>query len=81
MAEERCVCRYDVCGLHLLKTIIDVEDAQRGKKVIASGIGPSCANQTEGFERFLVISKVIDDGYDKFLGKIFASGHGHGRIL
>jgi hypothetical protein len=78
MAEEWCVCRRDVCGLHLLKTIVVIENGQRGEKVIARGIGPNLADQTEGFKRFLVISNVIDDGYDEFLRETFASRHGHG---
>jgi hypothetical protein len=45
--------------------------------VIASRIGPSFADQTEHFKRFLVVLNIIDDGRDKFLREIFASRHGH----
>jgi hypothetical protein len=57
---------------------LEVGDVQRGEKVIASGIGPSFADQTEGFERCPVVQNILDDGLDKFLREIFASRHGHG---
>jgi hypothetical protein len=44
--------------------------------MIASGIGPSFADQTEGFKRCLVVLNIIDDGHDEFLREIRAGGHG-----
>ena len=63
VAEERCVSRYDPSSLYGPK-ILHVLDGQRGEKVIASGIGPSFANQTEDFKRLVVIPNIIDDGRD-----------------
>jgi hypothetical protein len=53
-----------------------VEDGQRGEKVIASRIGPSFADQTEGFKRSVVVPNIIDDGNNQFLRDIFAGRHG-----
>src|ERR1700730_1587381 len=76
-AEERCVRRCDVRSLYPGKTTFEGGDGQRGQKVIASGIGPSFADQTEGSKRWYVVLEVIDNGRDEFLGEIFARRHGH----
>jgi hypothetical protein len=73
MAEERRERGCDVCSLYLLKTIVD--DGQRSEKMIASRIGPSFADQTERFKRFLVVPNIIDDGHGEFLREVFASRH------
>jgi hypothetical protein len=79
MAEERCVRRCEICDVQFGNTA--VVNCQGGKQVMARSIGPSPADQTENFERFLVTLNTISDGRDKFLGKIFASRHGDARLV
>jgi hypothetical protein len=44
-------------------------DGQCCEKVTAGKIDPSPTDQTESFERFLVVPHVISDDLDKFLRK------------
>ena len=63
MAKEWCEYRCGFQFTHIREMVL--LDGQGCEKVIACGISPSPANQTEGSERFLVVLDVIDNGLDK----------------